>query len=463
MGGVVSDIGSFLQDNVVTPISNIGVGVDQAVGQIPGGWTTVGGLAAGGALAGAGLLGGATAAGTGLGDLAAADMAGLIASGIPESQAASIIASQYGIDSFVAADMAGLAAQGLSPAQIASTIGQSGYSPELLGLAQQAGVDTSTIGSLAKQFGSTALKSILGNQAINKALGTTGTGTTGTGGLLSAAGNYLLSTDQLNKLRQAYAQNVAGQQQATQQAVAQAGFTPVGTTTAFGTSNFTFDPTTGKLVSAGYTATPELAAQRQKLFSLGAQALPTTADTQDIQNQYIAQQQALLAPVREQQLASLYNKQFQTGRTGLATGGTVAGYAPGAAGLMQTNPELAAYYNAVSEQDARLAANAPTYAQNLLNQQISTGTGLFGAANTLEGYAQQPLALSSALGTAASGAGAKAGYYGLLGNQAALQTQLQGQEADIFGTGQALGTAVSPLLTAANAGLTSIIPKSWLS
>lgn len=462
MGGVVSDIGSFLQDNVVTPVSNIGVGVDKAVGQIPGGWTTIGGLAAGGALAGAGLLGGAAAAGTGLGDLAAADMAGLIASGIPESQAASIIASQYGIDSFVAADMAGLAAQGLSPAQIASTIGQSGYSPELLGLAQQAGVDTSTIGSLAKQFGSTALKSILGNQAINKALGTTGTGTTGTGGLLSAAGNYLLSTDQLNKLRQAYAQNVAGQQQATQQAVAQAGFTPVGTTTAFGTSNFTFDPTTGKLVSAGYTATPELAAQRQKLFSLGAQALPTTANTQDIQNQYIAQQQALLAPGREQALANLQNKQFQTGRTGLATGGTVAGYAPGTAGLMQTNPELAAYYNAQAAQDAQIAANAPTYAQNLLNQQISTGTGLFGAANTLEGYAQQPLALSSALGTAASGAGAKAGYYGLLGNQAALQTQLQGNQADIYGTGQAIGTAVNPLLTAAQSGLNTAI-GNWLS
>lgn len=463
MGGVVSDIGSFFQDNVVTPVSNLGVSVDQAVGQIPGGWTTVGGLAAGGALAAGGLLGGAAAAGTGLGDIAAADMAGLIASGIPESQAASIIASQYGIDSFVAADMAGLAAQGLSPAQIASTIGQSGYSPELLGLAQSAGVDTSTIGSLAKQYGASALKSLLGTQALNKALGTTGTGTGTSGtGLLSGIGNYLLSSDQLNQLRNAYAQNVTGQQQATQQAVAQAGFTPVGTTTAFGKSNFTFDPVTGKLVSAGYTATPEVAAQREKLFGLGAQALPTTADTQALQQQYIAQQQALLAPSREQELANLQNKQFQTGRLGLATGGTVSGYAPGAAGLMQTNPELAAYYNAIGQQNAQIAANAPTYAQNQLNQQIATGTGLFGAANTLEGYAQQPLSLSSALGTAASTAGAKAGYYGLLGNQSALQTQLQGQQANIYGTGQAVGTAVNPLLTAAQSGLNTAI-GNWLS
>jgi len=457
MGGIVSDVGSFLQDNVVTPVSNLGVGVDQAVGQVPGGWMTVGGLAAGGA----GLLAGAgAAAGAGLGELAAADMAGLVASGISESQAASIIASQYGIDSFVAADMAGLAAQGLSPTQIATTIGQSGYSPELLGLAQQAGVDTSTIGNLVKQYGSQAIKSLLttgGAQAVKSLAGSTGNT-----GLLSGAANAALSASQLAQLRQAYSQNVGGQQQATQQAVSQAGFTPVGTTTAFGTSNFGFDPVTGKLTSAGYTATPELAAQRQRLFGLGAEALPTTANTQDVQQQYIAQQQGLLAPGREQALAQLQNKQFQTGTTGLATGGTMSGYAPGQTGLMQTNPQLAAYYNSLAQQDAQLAANAPTYAQNQLNQQIATGTGLFGAANTLESYAQQPLSLSSALGTAASTAGAKSGYYGLLGNQAALATQLQGQQANIYGTGQAVGTLANPILTAAQGGLNTAI-GNWLS
>jgi hypothetical protein len=129
---------------------------------------------------------------------------------------------------------------------------------------------------------------------------------------------------------------------------------------------------------------------------------------------------------------------------------------------MQTNPELAAYYNSLAQQDAQLAANAPTYAQNQLNAQIATGTGLFGAANTLEGYAQQPLGLSSALGTAASTAGAKAGYYGLLGNQSALQTQLLGQQQNIYGTGQAIGSAVNPLLTAAQGGLSTAI-GNWLS
>jgi hypothetical protein len=119
---------------------------------------------------------------------------------------------------------------------------------------------------------------------------------------------------------------------------------------------------------------------------------------------------------------------------------------------MQTNPELAAYYNSLAQQDAQLAANAPTYAQNQLNAQIATGTGLFGAANTLEGYAQQPLALSSALGTASSGAGAKAGYYGLLGNLQAAQTQQAGNVAAAsgqIGAQQGLLSAANPLLASA--------------
>jgi hypothetical protein len=326
------------------------------------------------------------------------------------------------------------------------------------------GGNSSTAMNLLKQYGSAAVKALLGGAGSAAQRATFGLGPSQAqgGGLLSAAGNYLLSANQLSGLRNAYAQNVAGQQQATQQAVSQAGFTPVGTTTAFGQSNFGFDPVTGKLTSAGYTATPELASQRQRLFGMGVQALPTTADTQAIQQQYIAQQQGLLAPSREQKLAQLENKQYQTGRTGLATGGTMAGYAPGQAGLMQTNPELAAYYNSLAQQDAQLVANAPTYAQNQLNAQIATGTGLFGAANTLEGYAQQPLALSSALGTAASTAGAKAGYYGLLGNQSALQTQLLGQQQNIYGTGQAIGSAVNPLLTAAQGGLNTAI-GNWLA
>ena len=323
-------------------------------------------------------------------------------------------------------------------------------------LASQNGGDSSTAMNLIKQYGAQAVKALLGGAGTAAQRGALGLGQQG--GLLGAAGNYALSGYQLNRLQDVYGQNVAGQQAATKTAQQQASFTPVGMTTAFGQSNFAFDPATGKLVSAGYTPTSQVAGQVQNLFGMGASALPTTTDTQAVQQQYIAAQQGLLAPGREQQQAQLRNRQYQRGTTGLATGGTMAGYAPNAQGLMATNPEMAALYNAQAQQDAQLAANAPTYAQNLLNQQIATGTGLFGAANTLEGYAQQPLSLSTALGTAGATAGAKAGYYGLLGNQGALQTQLQGQQANIYGIGQQIGTAANPLLNAAG----SVISK-WLA
>jgi hypothetical protein len=317
--------------------------------------------------------------------------------------------------------------------------------------------------NLIKQYGSQAVKALLGgagSAAQRKALGLGPS--TGTGGLLGAGANYFLNQNQLGRLSTAYDQNVAAQQAATQTAQQQASFTPVGMTTAFGQSNFAFDPATGKLTSAGYTPTSQVAGQVQNLFGMGAAALPTTTNPQAIQEQYIAQQQGLLAPGREQQLAQLQNRQYQRGTSGLATGGTMAGYAPNAQGLMATNPELAAYYNSLAQQDAQLAANAPTYAQNQLNAQIATGTGLFGAANTLEGYAQQPLSLSANLGTSGATAGAKAGYYGLLGNQSALATQLQGQQANIYGQGAALGSVVNPLATAASQGLSNVL-GNWLS
>lgn len=325
--------------------------------------------------------------------------------------------------------------------------------------AQSLGFDTSTLTDYAKRFGTQALRALLGSRG-GSAGGAGGTGTQG--GLLGAGANYFLSDAARRAIQAASQQSAAQQLAATQQAREAATFRPVGVTTAFGQSQFQFDPTTGQLVSAGYTATPEVAAQRQRLFGLGAEALPTTADTQAIQEQYIAQQQGLLAPSREQQLAQLRNRQYQTGRTGLATGGTVAGYAPGATGLMATNPEMAAYYNSIAQQNAALAANAPTYAQNLLNQRIATGTGLFGQAGALETMAQQPLTLGTGLGTAAATAGRNVGLLGLTGTQGAAQTQLYGNVASASGRlGQMQGLlgGVSPYLQQAG----DYVMSNWLA
>lgn len=331
--------------------------------------------------------------------------------------------------------------------------------------AQSLGFDTASLTNYAKQFGKQALRSLLTSRGGSGAGGAGGN--TGLGGLLGGGVNAYLSSQQRQAIQNAYNQQSQQVAQAAARAQQQATFKPIGITTAFGTSQFQVDPATGQLVSAGYTPTAQTSQQIQNLFGLGAQALPTTADTQAIQQQYIAQQQGLLAPGREQQLAQLRNRQYQRGTGGLATGGTVAGYAPNAAGLMATNPEMAAYYNALAREEATLSANAPTYAQNLLNAQINTGTGLFGAANTLEGYARQPLALSTDLAKAQAASGAYAGQLGLTGQREAARLGAEGAllgNAAMQGTYNQLGQTATGIGNTVG-GIFSQIPaiQNWLA
>jgi hypothetical protein len=290
------------------------------------------------------------------------------------------------------------------------------------------GISGSTLTSLAKQYGLPAVKALLGG-GNTKGKGIFGTDVTlgdALGGLLGGGTSLALTSAQRKAIQDAYATQSRNVSAATAQAQNLASFTPIGTTNFFGSSQFTRDPVTGQLTSAGFTPTSQVQGQLQNLFGLGAEALPTTANTQDIQQQYIAQQQALLAPGREQQLAQLKSREFGRGTSGLATGGTSVGYTPGSQGLMAANPAMQAYYNSLAQQDAQLAARAPTYAQELLNAQINTGTGLFGAANTLQGYAQQPLTLSTDLAKAQAAAGANAGQLGLTGNMAAARLGAEG-------------------------------------
>ena len=205
---------------------------------------------------------------------------------------------------------------------------------------------------------------------------------------------------------------------AAAQAAQAAQFRPVGVTTRFGKSGFNYDPTTGQLVGAGYQVAPDVAAAReglmglagtgigqaqaqqaaqtgintagQGLFNLGAKYLQKTPE--DVAKAYMTQQQQLLAPGREQQMAQLYNQQQQQGRMGLATGGTMAGYTAGAPGLQATNPTIAAAMNARAQQDAQLAANAQTYG----NQQVQFGQGLMTGGLNLQGagYGLQTQALA---------------------------------------------------------------------
>jgi len=197
---------------------------------------------------------------------------------------------------------------------------------------------------------------------------------------------------------------------ATQRAVSGSQFRPIGTTTRFGTSQFQVDPTTGQLTSAGYTVSPELKAMQDRIMALSSQGLteaeqaagryaPLTAGAQglfglgqqylaqtpeQVAADYMARQQSLLAPGREREFAQLQNRLFQTGRGGLSVGGT--GMRPGGGeGLRAASPEMEAYYNAIAQQDAALAAQAQAEGQ----KQVQFGAGLLGTgANLLGGYTQ---------------------------------------------------------------------------
>ena len=237
-----------------------------------------------------------------------------------------------------------------------------------------------------------------------------------TWGITAAAGaslvGGLLQGSSAKKAAQAQA---AAQTEAARIAAEEARFRPVGITTRFGQSQFQTDPQ-GRVSGASYTLDPQLAAMQdrflglagggldqaamaqqqfaplgqaaQGLFGLGQQYLAQSP--QEAAQQYMAGQQNLLAPSRERQFAQLQNQLFQTGRGGLAVGAT--GERPsGAAGLGAANPELEAYYNALAQQDAGLAAQAMQAGQ----QQTAFGAGLFGTGGNLltQGYGGQAAAL----------------------------------------------------------------------
>ncbi len=221
-------------------------------------------------------------------------------------------------------------------------------------------------------------------------------------------------------------------------------FRPVGVTTRFGSSNFQTDAQ-GNLIGAGYNVSPEVAMMRdrllsqaggqgfqtaeqaqaaqERLFNLGQQFLPTSADyaaspeaqayAQQLRGlssqvmptsydptaaaqQYVQQQQALLAPSREKAAASLTQNLFNTGRGGVAVaqGGTM-----GAA-----NPELQALLNAQAAQDAELAARGTALGRQYLAEDIRLGAGLGADALSTQQRAEE-IARQQMLGNLQTGTG----------------------------------------------------------
>jgi len=286
----------------------------------------------------------------------------------------------------------------------------------------------------------------------------------GTGGVLQG---------QTSKEAAQKAADLARQSGASAAQMAQ--FRPVGTTTRFGTSNFQFDPTTGQMTAAGYTPSATTEAYQKALGQMTNQGLLQGQQIQGLAGQYLGespeavrqryvqQQTALVAPQQEQALAGIRNRLFQTGRGGLATGATEAG------GLAATNPEMAAYYNSLANQQRQIAAGADQaaqqqiqFGQQLAGQAYSPFTAGFGAQGAVETAAQQPLSLSQQLALQSAQSGANAGNLGLRGDLAAAQAYLTpeyqlnplARALGSLGQSQALGTALGGIFGGTGTGST---------
>ena len=256
-------------------------------------------------------------------------------------------------------------------------------------------------------------------------------------------GGYL----QGNAAKDAANTSAQAQLQAAQIAADAAKFRPVGITTNFGSSNFQFD-NKGNLIGAGYQLSPELQAQQNQIMagartnlsdaellsSLGRTYI--SANPQEVAQNWLNQQNALLRPGREQQRAQIQESLFNRGRGGLSVsqGG----------GLSASNPEMQAYYNAIAQQDAANALNAQQYGQ----QQLTFGQGLLssayapyqqalGTAQSIEQLGQSPLDIGAQLGGRSATAGANVGQTLLAGGISAAKT-LQGANSQ-----SAVGNALS--------------------
>lgn len=272
------------------------------------------------------------------------------------------------------------------------------------------------------------------------------------GGLVSAVAGPVLSTVGGliggSKASQAANQQATAFRDAATYARNQAAFQPFGITNTFGSSNFGIDPTTGRVTSAGYSLSPQLSNIQAGLMGAAANYDPTqylagSNAMLNLGNQYLAQspeaaaqdyynqQQRVLAGPREQALAKARNAVYQTGRAGLATGGTTTG-------MMQSNPELAALYNAQSQQDLELAAKADQYGMDrtrfgygLLSSAPGVYSGAYAPlqtqlnlASSVEKLGMTPYEMSIGLGKTISDAGVRQGEFMLQGEKLAAPAQM---------------------------------------
>jgi len=450
----------------------------------------------------AGIFGSGTAAATGLGAEAAATgltlaelggTAGAVG-GTTGLLSGGAGATALGTGLTAGGSLSGLTAGSTLSGLTAGTGALTGANTLLGGAALGSTLGGLTTGAGALTAGATALTATQIADLTKAGLNATQIGSLLSGGATTAGG--LLQQQTSREAAVKAQQMIDTETAAAKQAAA---FRPVGMTTRFGTSQFTVDPVTGQLTSAGYTASPGVLEAQNRLVALGNQGLAQAEAAQGqfaplqtgaqrlfgLGNQYLAespeavaqnylnQQMALLQPGRELELANLQNKLQQQGRGGLAVaqGGT----------LGATTPELQALYNARVQQEAQLAANAQQYGQ----QNVLFGAGLLGQGSqamgqyyggqqaayapyttalgqftNLEQLAQQPLQMGATLAQQSATAGANVGRLGLTGaaQSVALAT---GADATRNPYASALsGAAANPVFGQVVGGLFGGVPST---
>jgi len=263
-----------------------------------------------------------------------------------------------------------------------------------------------------------------------------------------------------------------GQIEAARIAAEAARFVPVGVSGRYGSSKFGFGAD-GKVNSASYDLSPEALAQQDRLaamanqglgqyenafgqsqqlgqagqgmMGLGQQYLGTSPQEQA--SKYYQEQQGLVAGGRERALANVRNNAFQTCRSGLMVGGTTSGD-------LATNPELAAYYNSIAQEDRQMAAQATQggmdYAKfgqgmmtagagaydqmyNMQNAAFSPYQTAQGGVAGLEAQGQNMMNMGAELGGRTASAGAAQGSFLNAGGQAAANSRFNADAYNPWG------------------------------
>ena len=452
LGAVAAGVGAFGAGGGFSA-----AGFDTSKLTNPGGLFTsagsAGGFGASTAVPGLGTGTGVAGIGTSTGLPSALSSAGLSATGTPLYSASQLASTFPG--AFSGEQLASLGGGLFTQQELASKF------PGAYNATTSSGGITDTVGNLLTKYGTNILSSAA-----------------------SLGGSYL----QGQQAKDAAATSAQAQIEAARIAADAQKFRPVGVTTRFGSSNFGYDQN-GNLINAGYALSPELMAQQNTLMGMapgmlnqfaGSQAatapmgqaaqqamalgngyLATTPQEQAAK--FMAEQQALLAPSRERDFAALQNTLQQQGRSGLAVGGT-------STGMMPSNPQLEAFYNAQRMQDLQLAAQATQggqqYAQfgtqlagtggDLLKGMYGTQQAAFapyqttlGGAQAIENLGQNAMDLGTSIGqkvTTAAGRGGELLGQGMMGAANTMQpaNAYSPWGAALSGVGQAIGAYNQP-------------------